>query len=226
MSLISERFALAERENRALLIGYLTAGFPTLQRCKSAIAAMIEGGVDLIEVGFPYSDPVMDGPVIQRASELAIENGVGAREVFEVVSSSSVPTHNTQYTIHNTQYHNTHYHNTEYTIHNTQYTIHNTQYTIPQYTIPQYTIHNTQYTIHNTRYQQANQTQQIQKAQHQQQPKVTQQVGPDPVPTGFQCFPKVHRATGRQRYRQRPKQEKIKHRHPFHNCKYDKEHLQ
>jgi tryptophan synthase alpha chain len=53
---------------------------------------MIDGGVDLIEVGFPYSDPVMDGPVIQRASELAIENGVGAREVFEVVASSSVPT--------------------------------------------------------------------------------------------------------------------------------------
>lgn len=92
MSLISERFALAQEENRALLIGYLTAGFPTLQRCKSAIAAMIDGGVDLIEVGFPYSDPVMDGPVIQRASELAIENGVGAREVFEVVASSSVPT--------------------------------------------------------------------------------------------------------------------------------------
>ena len=92
MSLIRQRFAEAKSENRALLIGYLTAGFPTMDRCKSAIAAMIEGGVDLIEVGFPYSDPVMDGPVIQRASEIAIENGVGAKEVFEIVSASSVPT--------------------------------------------------------------------------------------------------------------------------------------
>lgn len=92
MSLIADRFAEAKRENRALLIGYLTAGFPTIDRCKSAIKAMIEGGVDLIEVGFPYSDPVMDGPVIQRASEIALANKVGAREVFEIVSSSSVPT--------------------------------------------------------------------------------------------------------------------------------------
>jgi tryptophan synthase alpha chain len=92
VSLLFESFAKAKRENRALLIGYLTAGFPTLERCKSAIAALIAGGVDVIEVGFPYSDPVMDGPVIQEASQIALANGIGAKQVFEVVASSSVPT--------------------------------------------------------------------------------------------------------------------------------------
>jgi len=92
MNLLEESFAKAKSENRALLIGYLTAGFPNMQRCKSAIKAMIDGGVDVIEVGFPYSDPVMDGPVIQKASEQALLNGVGAKEVFEVVASSPVPT--------------------------------------------------------------------------------------------------------------------------------------
>ncbi len=92
MSLLSESFNKAKNQNRALLIGYLTAGFPDMARCKSAIKAMIDGGVDLLEVGFPYSDPVMDGPVIQQASEIALRNRVGAREVFEIVSASSVPT--------------------------------------------------------------------------------------------------------------------------------------
>jgi tryptophan synthase alpha chain len=92
MSLLDQSFEKAREENRALLIGYLTAGFPNMKRCKLAIKAMIEGGVDVIEVGFPYSDPVMDGPVIQKASEIALANGVGASEVFEIVASSTVPT--------------------------------------------------------------------------------------------------------------------------------------
>ena len=66
MSLLEKSFELARAENRALLIGYLPAGFPTLDRSISAIKSMAEGGVDVIEVGLPYSDPVMDGPVIQR----------------------------------------------------------------------------------------------------------------------------------------------------------------
>jgi tryptophan synthase alpha chain len=92
MNLLGQSFERAREENRALLIGYLTAGFPNMERCKSAIKAMVEGGVDVIEVGFPYSDPVMDGPVIQQASEIALANGVGAKEVFEIVASSTVPT--------------------------------------------------------------------------------------------------------------------------------------
>jgi tryptophan synthase alpha chain len=92
MSHLVKSFELARAENRALLIGYLPAGFPTLDRSISAIKAMIEGGVDVIEVGLPYSDPVMDGPVIQRASETALNNGFTTRDVFKVVAASPAPT--------------------------------------------------------------------------------------------------------------------------------------
>ncbi len=92
MSLLEKSFELASAENRALLIGYLPAGFPTLDRSISSIKAMIEGGVDVIEVGLPYSDPVMDGPVIQQASEMALANGFTTRDVFKVVAASPAPT--------------------------------------------------------------------------------------------------------------------------------------
>lgn len=88
-----ELFAKAKAENRSLLIGYVTAGFPNKTKTSEIIAAMIAGGVDLIEVGIPYSDPVMDGPVIQQTSEAAIENGFKVADVFEIVSASKVPTY-------------------------------------------------------------------------------------------------------------------------------------
>ncbi len=88
-----ELFAKAKSENRSLLIGYVTAGFPNKSKTAEVIEAMIAGGVDLIEVGIPYSDPVMDGPVIQKTSEAAITNGFKISDVFEVVSSSKVPTY-------------------------------------------------------------------------------------------------------------------------------------
>ena len=86
-------FAKAKEENRSVLIGYVTAGFPSKSESKKVIAAMIAGGVDLIEVGMPYSDPVMDGPVIQQTSEAAIKNGIKNSDVFEIVAESSVPTY-------------------------------------------------------------------------------------------------------------------------------------
>lgn len=92
MSRLVNSFESAKSENRALLIGYIPSGFPTLERSRSAIQAMIEGGVDVIEVGLPYSDPVMDGPVIQKASEISLANGFTIKDVFATVSSSSVPT--------------------------------------------------------------------------------------------------------------------------------------
>lgn len=88
---LQESFSKAKSENRALLIGYMPAGFPTLEKSISIIAAMIKGGVDVIEVGFPYSDPVMDGPVIQQAAEVSLKNGTSANDVFKVVSSATVP---------------------------------------------------------------------------------------------------------------------------------------
>jgi len=69
------------------LVGYLPAGFPTVAEAVKAIRAMIESGVDVVEVGLPYSDPVIDGPVIQRATERALAGGVRTRDVLETVAA-------------------------------------------------------------------------------------------------------------------------------------------
>ena len=70
MSALTER--LASIEGRAALIGYLPVGYPSVEGSIQAMVAMIEAGVDVIEVGIPYSDPVLDGPVIQQAAEAAL----------------------------------------------------------------------------------------------------------------------------------------------------------
>lgn len=75
--------ARAKSENRAALIAYIPAGFPSHEGCKKVIAAFVAGGVDAIEIGFPYSDPVMDGPTIQAAAVQSLSQGTGAKEVFE-----------------------------------------------------------------------------------------------------------------------------------------------
>lgn len=69
----------------AKLIGYIPAGFPTIEGAKEIIKAMVEGGVDAIEVGFPYSDPVMDGPTIQAAAELSLASGTNAKDVMDTL---------------------------------------------------------------------------------------------------------------------------------------------
>ena len=79
-------FARTRSENRAALIGYLPAGFPSQQGCIDALTAMVEGGVDAVEIGYPYSDPVMDGPVIQAAADTSLRNGTGAKEVMATLS--------------------------------------------------------------------------------------------------------------------------------------------
>jgi tryptophan synthase alpha chain len=66
------------------LIGYLTAGDPSLERTPALVAALVRGGVDLVELGVPFSDPIADGPVIQRASERALRAGASLRGVLEV----------------------------------------------------------------------------------------------------------------------------------------------
>lgn len=92
MSVLSDLFARAKAENRAALIGYMPAGFPTTQGSIDVINAMVAGGVDIVEVGYPYSDPVMDGPVIQRATEHALSSGFVAHDLFTVISKISAPT--------------------------------------------------------------------------------------------------------------------------------------
>jgi len=85
MSKLSELFAQCALEDRAALIGYLPAGFPNQNDCAKIIKAMIDGGVDAVEIGFPYSDPVMDGPVIQEAAEIARRNGITMSRTLDIV---------------------------------------------------------------------------------------------------------------------------------------------
>jgi len=94
MSAIDELFSRTRAENRAALVGYLPAGYPDKETSIAAIDAMIDGGVDLVEVGLPYSDPVMDGPVIQAAVVQALSGGMRVHDIFDVVRASAarVPT--------------------------------------------------------------------------------------------------------------------------------------
>ena len=71
------------------LIGYFPAGYPTLQDSIEAAVAMCEAGIDVLELGVPYSDPVMDGIVIQEATQEALENGFKLRQVFDAVKQIS-----------------------------------------------------------------------------------------------------------------------------------------
>ncbi|MEY4347972.1 MAG: hypothetical protein RIS43_391 [Actinomycetota bacterium] len=86
MSALHAAFDRAKAENRAALIAYLPAGFPTVEKCYDLVRAIVDGGADVVEVGWPYSDPLMDGPTIQRAAEMALENGAKAADVLNTVS--------------------------------------------------------------------------------------------------------------------------------------------
>lgn len=89
MTALDNLFTKVRAENRAALIAYIPAGFPSQAGCQRVIAAFIAGGVDAIEIGFPYSDPVMDGPTIQAAAVTSLENGTGAAEVFQALATAS-----------------------------------------------------------------------------------------------------------------------------------------
>lgn len=79
--------AAARAEGRAALIGYLPAGFPDIAGSVAAMRTMVAAGCDVIEVGFPYSDPVMDGPTIQAAAQQALEGGVRTADVLRTVEA-------------------------------------------------------------------------------------------------------------------------------------------
>jgi tryptophan synthase alpha chain len=88
-------FEKARAEDRSVLVGYLPAGFPDVDGGIAAMTAMVEAGCDVIEVGLPYSDPVMDGPTIQAAAQRALEGGVRTTDVLrtvEAVAATGVPT--------------------------------------------------------------------------------------------------------------------------------------
>lgn len=84
MSRISELFARKRAEKKSALIAYITAGDPTPERTAAMVAALERGGVDLVELGVPFSDPIADGPVIMKASERALRAGTTLHKVLDI----------------------------------------------------------------------------------------------------------------------------------------------
>ncbi len=83
---IAQAFAIAAEQNRAALIPYIAAGNPLPDSTVPLMHALVEAGADVIELGIPFSDPMADGPVIQRAAEHAIAQGIGLRSVLQMVT--------------------------------------------------------------------------------------------------------------------------------------------
>jgi tryptophan synthase alpha chain len=84
---IGDVFGKAKAEGRAVLVGCMPAGFPTVDASIASMVTMAEAGCDVIEVELPYSDPVMDGPVIQRASDIALAGGVRTRDTLRIIEA-------------------------------------------------------------------------------------------------------------------------------------------
>lgn len=82
-----EVIAKANASGRAALVGYLPAGFPSYDGCIEAMKALVDNGADVIEVGLPYSDPVLDGPTIQAATEQALRAGLRITDVLRTVAA-------------------------------------------------------------------------------------------------------------------------------------------
>ncbi|MEU6005735.1 tryptophan synthase subunit alpha [Streptomyces sp. NPDC047453] len=90
--LLADTLAAAKAEGRSALIAYLPAGFPTVDGGIEAIKAVFDGGADVVEVGLPHSDPVLDGPVIQTADDIALRGGVRIADVMRTVKEAHAAT--------------------------------------------------------------------------------------------------------------------------------------
>ncbi len=89
MSKVEQVFARNKADGQDTLVGYFPAGFPNVEESIEACVAMCENGVDVLELGIPYSDPVMDGLVIQQATEVALKNGFKLGQIFDIVEAIS-----------------------------------------------------------------------------------------------------------------------------------------
>jgi len=85
MSRIPQRFEALRAEGRKALIPYITAGDPTPALTLALLQALVEAGADILELGVPFSDPMADGPVVQRSGERALKLGIGLKDVLEMV---------------------------------------------------------------------------------------------------------------------------------------------
>ena len=85
MSKIQGKFEELRSKNEKALIAYLMVGFPNEKTTLSAVNGIIKGGADIIELGFPFSDPIADGPVIQKASTVSLNQGVTIEKFFKII---------------------------------------------------------------------------------------------------------------------------------------------
>ena len=83
MSALSETFSRCRSENRSAFIPFITAGDPTLEQTREVVSRLVQSGADIIEIGFPYSDPLADGPVIQASYTRALASGTRLAGIFE-----------------------------------------------------------------------------------------------------------------------------------------------
>jgi tryptophan synthase alpha chain len=88
---IARQWDRLRTEGRSALIPYVTAGYPSADATIAALRALAEAGADFVEVGIPFSDPLADGPVIQRASFAALEGGTTVAGVLEMVRTADLP---------------------------------------------------------------------------------------------------------------------------------------
>jgi tryptophan synthase alpha chain len=86
MSRISQTFEYLQKTHERALIPYVTAGDPDLEMTKRLVREMVRRGADIIEIGVPFSDPLADGPIIQRASQRALQGGTTLRKILQTVS--------------------------------------------------------------------------------------------------------------------------------------------
>jgi tryptophan synthase alpha chain len=84
MTRLQSMFARLRSEGRTGLLAYVTAGYPTRAASVPIVRALIEGGADAVELGLPFSDPLADGPTIQRATAVALQNGITTRDVLDI----------------------------------------------------------------------------------------------------------------------------------------------
>ena len=90
---VKDLIAQKKAAGEGVVVGYLPIGFPTLDTSVQAAIALLEEGVDILELGVPYSDPVMDGPVIAKATQTALENGFRLNQLFDAIKTISSHSH-------------------------------------------------------------------------------------------------------------------------------------
>src|SRR3989338_223796 len=85
MSRIKEKFAELSAKKEKALIAYIMVGYPNENATMAAVRGLIKGGADIVELGFPFSDPLADGPIIQNASTVSLGNGIKIKQFFNIV---------------------------------------------------------------------------------------------------------------------------------------------